>query len=450
MSHTMTHTSTPRFPLRRLPAFQKQRGAAALFVSVVLLVCITLVAFFTNRSLLFEQKTSANQLRSTRAFEAAEAGIEWATAMLNDPRNIDANCTPGATGATDSFRATYLPYDAATGFLPVTNAQPGCSISDSGGTPAISCSCPAAGANPTGLASSTTPTFTVRFDPVNTTTLPSAMPDPESVLVSSYGCTSADGRCVPGATGTADAYQKISVILKLRPSLKSVPAAPITTGGALQLTSAASEIINTDLNSNGILVNAGTGINSVSVAGCTGSFKDFQSATTIPGTPWQNSMVANDASLNSLSSDPDAMFQTFFGATLAQFQSDPSTKNLTSCGSVVSDYTTAFTQGYHSFYTTCDFSTTSDLGSSTDPIIFVTTGALKFNGSANIYGLVYGDQAIWDKVGLGNGTLNGSLIVRGSYCANANTTYNYDASVLKTVRGTTGSMDRVPGSWKDF
>lgn len=450
MSPTMTHTPSPRRPVRRLSAFQKQRGAAALFVSVVLLVCMTLVAFFANRSLLFEQKTSANQLRSTRAFEAAEAGIEWATAMLNDPRNIDANCTPGATGATKSFRATYLPYDAATGFSPVSNAQPGCSISDSSGTPAISCRCPAAGTNPAGLASSTTPTFTLKFDPVNTTTLPDATPDTESVLVTSYGCTSADGRCVPGASGTADAYQKISVILKLRPSLKSVPAAPITTGGALQLTSSASVVNNTDLNSNGILVDAGTGINSVSVPGCTGSFKDFQSATTLPGTPWQNSMITNDASLSSLSSDANAMFQTFFGTTLAQFQADPSTKNLTSCGSVATDYTAAFSQGYRSFYTTCDFATTSDLGSSTDPIIFVTTGALTFHGGANIYGLVYGDQATWDALGLGNGTLNGSLIVRGSYCANANATYNYSASALKTVRGTTGSMDRVPGSWKDF
>ena len=450
MSPTMIHTPPPRLPLRRLPAFQKQRGAAALFVSVVLLVCMTLVAFFANRSLLFEQKTSANQLRATRAFEAAEAGIEWATAMLNDPRNIDANCTPGATGATESFRGTYLPYDASTGFSPVTTAQPGCSISGSSGTPAISCRCPAAGTNPTGLASSTTPTFTVLFQPVNTTTLPSATPDPESVLVTSYGCTAADGRCVPGATGTADAYQKISVILKLRPSLKSVPAAPITTGGALQLTSAASIVNNTDLNANGILVDAGTGINSVAVPGCTESFKDFQSATTLPGTPWQNSMITNDTSLSSLSSDANAMFQTFFGTTLTQFQSDPSTKNLTSCGSVATDYAAAFAQGYRSFYTTCDFATTSDLGSNTDPIIFVTTGALTFHGGANIYGLVYGDQATWDELGLGNGTLNGSLIVRGSYCANANATYNYSASALKTVRGTTGSMDRVPGSWKDF
>jgi hypothetical protein len=289
------------------------------------------------------------------------------------------------------------------------------------------------------------------FQPVKTTTLPSATPDPESVLVTSYGCTAADGRCVPGATtGTADAYQQISVILKLIPSIRAVPAAPITTGGALQLTSSASVVNNTDLNSNGILVDAGTGINSVSVPGCTGSFKNFQSATTLPGTPWQNSMVPNDTSLSSLSSDPNTMFQSFFGTTLAQFQADPSTKNLTNCGSVGTDYATAFAQGYRSFYTTCNFSTQSDLGSSTNPIIFVTTGALTFQGGANIYGLVYGDQATWDQLGLGNGTLYGSLIVRGSYCANANATYNYSASALKTVRGTTGSMERVPGSWKDF
>ena len=429
---------------------KQQRGVGTLVISLVLLISMTLVAFFDNKSLLFEQKTSANQMRSTKAFEAAEAGIEWATALLNNVNYINANCT--TTGSnTQSFRTKYLPYSAGAGFTPVSTAQPGCSMSDTAGAPVFSCSCPAAGTNPS-LNSSTAPTFTVKFEPVNATTLPSGRADPESVLVTAYGCTSADPRCVPGVATSlaADAYQQISVILKLRPALRSVPAAAITTGGSLKLTSSASSVNNTDPDSNGTLVNAGAGINSVAVTGCTGSFKDFQTTATLPGTPWQNAMIANDTSLSALSANPDAMFSSYFGTTINQFRADTSTKNLTSCGSVENDYVAAFNQGYRAFYTTCYFQTNNDLGTAASPVIFVTTDGLKFNGGADIYGLVYGDQATWDEVGVGNGSINGALIVRGDYCANANADYNYRGDLLKNIRGLTGTLARVPGSWKDF
>ena len=427
---------------------KQQRGAATLVVSMTLLFGMTLIAFFANKNMIFEQKTSANQMRSTKAFEAAEAGIEWATSMLNDPRYTNATCTTTGTN-TRSFRSQYLPYSASSGFAPVSNAQPGCSMNSATGTPVLSCSCPAAGSNPS-LSSTTDPTFTVKFEPVNAATLPGGTANNESVLVTAYGCTAADGRCVPGFTGSADAHQKISVILKLRPALRAVPAAAVTTGGSLQLTSAASTVSNTDPDSNGILVNAGGGINSTAVTGCNGSFKDFANPVTLPGTPWQNSMVSNDASLSALSNNPDAMFESYFGTTLNQFRADTSTKNLTSCGSVVNDFYTAFDQGYRSFYTACNFQTNNDLGSLANPVILVTAAALQFNGGADIYGLIYGDQATWSEVGLGNGSINGALVVRGNYCANANAEYNYNADALKNVRGTTGTLIRVPGSWKDF
>lgn len=444
---------TPSLQIMRSP--KRQRGVGTLVISLILLISMTLVAFFANKSLLFEQKTSANQLRSTKAFEAAEAGIEWATSMLNDVRFINENCTTAGTN-TQSFRSKYLPYSAGSGFAPVITAFPGCSMSETSGSPGFSCSCPAAG-NPS-LISGNNPTFTVEFKPVNATTLPDATPDNESVLVTSYGCTSAVAPCVPHllAPTAADAFQSISVILKLRPGLRSVPAAAITTGGSLQLTSSASVISNTDLESNGTLVNAGGGINSSAVTGCNGSFKDFQDAYTLPGTPTQNAMIANDASLSALSADPDAMFQSYFGTTIEQFQADSSTAILgmsPSCPSESANYdafNAAYNQGYRAFYTTCDFKTTKDIGSAPSPIIFVSTAALKFSGGANIYGLVYGDQATWDEVGLGNGTLNGALIVRGDYCANANATYNYNGDILKNTRGLTGTLARVPGSWKDF
>jgi hypothetical protein len=431
--------------------FYRQRGVGSLVIALILLFSMSMIAFFVSKSLIFEQRTSANQYRSTKAFEAADAGIEWATAMLNDIRFADNACVPLGAGATQSFRTRYLAYSTASGFTPVSTVQPGCRISVTAGVPALNCACPAAG-NPA-LASATDPTFTVKFEAVNSTTLPNGTPDAESVLVTSYGCTSADPRCVPGATGTADGYQKISVILKLKPSIQSVPAAAITTGGSLKLTSSASTVINTDVESNGLLVDAGAGINNTAVAGCTGSFKDFQTATTLPGTPWQNAMVQNDASLAALSADANAMFQSYFGSTILQFKQDRSTKILSNCSpksQPYSDYLAAYNNGFRAFYTDCAFDAGGNLGSLADPVVLVTTGELKFNGGESIFGMVYGDQAVWDQVGLGNGSITGALVVRGSYCANANATYSYNGDALKKIRGTTGTLVRVPGSWKDF
>lgn len=425
-----------------------QRGVGSLAIALILLFAMTMIAFFVNRSQIFEQKASANQYRATRAFEAAEAGLEWATAMVNDVRIANASCVAAGAGSVASFRKTYLNFGAG-GYAPLSTVQPGCSVTSSSGVPSLACTCQTAG-NPAALASATTPVFTVKFEAVNATTLPNGTPDGESVLVTSYGCTSADARCVPGATGTADAYQKLSVILKLKPALQSVPAAALTTGGSLYLTSSASTITNTDLNTNGLLVNAGGGINTTSVAGCTGSPKDFQTSTSLKGTPWQNAMVSSDSSLASLATSPDAMFEAYFNTTLTEYQADRGTKTLSNCGSVSSDFDAAYAAGYRAFYSTCDLNrSSSNMGSAAAPVVFVTTGSLRLQGGSTLYGLIYGDQATWDEVGLGNGGVEGAMIVRGNYCANANAAYNYNADVLKRIRGDTGVLVRVPGSWKD-
>ena len=127
----------------------KQRGAAALAVSMVLLFAMTVVAFFANRSMIFEQRTSANQVRYTKGFEVADAGIEWAIARLNDPLTLAAaSCVPdGSTAGLLSFRDRYLQPTASdathpTGwFNPVTTVYPGCQIDPSNGN--LTCGCPA-------------------------------------------------------------------------------------------------------------------------------------------------------------------------------------------------------------------------------------------------------------------------------------------------------------------
>ena len=64
----------------------KQRGAATLVVVMVLFFIISMVAAYTSRNMIFEQRTGANLYRATQSFEAAEAGMNWALMMLNRGR----------------------------------------------------------------------------------------------------------------------------------------------------------------------------------------------------------------------------------------------------------------------------------------------------------------------------------------------------------------------------
>lgn len=432
-------------PVRAMRTARQQRGVGTLTVSLILLFCMTLVAFSTNNSLLFEQKTSANQLRSTRAFEAAEAGIEWATAMLNDGRGINGSCT--ATTGANSFSVRYLPYTTATGFTP-SAARPGCSMSVVSGVPVFSCSCPAAGTDPT-LTSSTDPTFTVQFQAVNTTTVPGGTADPGSVLITAYGCTAADSRCVPGSSASSDSFQQLSVILKFKPILTEVPIGPITTGGDVTLGSAAVSIANTDAGTNGTLVNSG--------GDCCLSH-DFQNTTTLPGTPPQNSMITGDTSLSTLSSSQDGMFQSFFGTSVAQYKANTTkVKVLTAadCGSnCESAFNAAYSEaggGFRFFYLEAYLQVSSGtIGSADDPVAIVTSADIRFNGGTNVWGLIYGDSDNFTPSGLGSGTLRGAVVARNDFSVNGNPEFIYDPDVLKKLQEDTGTILRVPGSWKDF
>ena len=75
----------------RRPARATQRGAAALLVVVVLFFILALVTAYAGRNLIFEQRTSVNNMRANQAFEAAEAGLEFAVAHLAGGR-INAAC----------------------------------------------------------------------------------------------------------------------------------------------------------------------------------------------------------------------------------------------------------------------------------------------------------------------------------------------------------------------
>ncbi len=67
-------------------SLHSQSGAATLVISLILLVAMTLITLFTARSMVMEQRISANDYRSKQSFGAAEAGIQQAISMMTDIR----------------------------------------------------------------------------------------------------------------------------------------------------------------------------------------------------------------------------------------------------------------------------------------------------------------------------------------------------------------------------
>lgn len=443
------------------PPAAVQRGAAALVVTMLLLFGSSIIVFYLNRGLIFEQKTSANQVRSTGAFEMAEAGIEWATGMLNTDSEITDACAFGST-TTATFRQRYILPAGNAATAAATNTYPGCKVN---GT-TLTCSCPlVAGVNDEAVAALGTavlPGFTVAFSNV--------AGDTTSVRVTATGCTAQDRACKPATvtpstaddattnpatTGRSDAWAQVSVIMKLRPLLRAAPSSALTCGTSCAV-GGSYEIVNTEVASNGYLVNAGTTISS-------GPGTTYR---TIPGQPIQNALVAGDDSLNDLASSDttcsaSAMFKTYFGTTMAEYAAQtgqvvsiPGCTVPSTCGTMVQ---AALLTGKKNFYfpdglalnNSAPFSAMGGPGAG-EGVNIVSPGDISINGNITIYGLIFSNSANVNDLGTGTVDINGAMITCAGYNNNGNGTLTYDSNALGGQNWRPGPVVRVPGSWRDF
>src|SRR6185369_2381819 len=63
-------------------AGRNERGGAALGITLILLFLMTILAVLGTRVLVQDTRSTANELQAARAFEAAEAGLEYGAAWL--------------------------------------------------------------------------------------------------------------------------------------------------------------------------------------------------------------------------------------------------------------------------------------------------------------------------------------------------------------------------------
>ena len=434
-------------PVRqRVVGVHPQRGGATLIVVSVLFFIVALVAAYANRNLIFEQRTSANQQRSTLAFEAADAGVEWAVAMLNVGR-VDATCQPVDNNAATSFRDRYLEIDTTTGLVqPRANlaagSLPTCVYN---GTQWL-CSCPTTGAPsiagaPTDIVA---PAFRLRFvqRPANR---------PGTIWVEVQACTRLDDGCLGFGAANAAAREgraRTSVLLALRSVLPSPPVATLTTRGTINLADTTVRVSNPGRGNNpSLAIQAGGAVSPVDpvlttmLGGAAGELVSQQ--THAPG---------GDASLTVVPSG-EHLFGSLFGIQPTVYRDQPASLILNCtvpCDAPTIRAVAARNPG-RIIWALGDVNLDSgaSLGTAAEPVILVVVEGDLTASNIQINGLVYGSKTDWSFTGI-NTSLRGAVIAEKNLVVSGTVALIRDAEILDVLRLRHGSFVRVPGGWSDY
>jgi len=374
-----------------------QRGAAALAITVLLFFALLLAVAALDRSHVFEHRASVNQYRATQAFEAAEAGLEWAVARLDDERGIGADCAPTPAAGAPSFRAQRLEWDATSGRILArtwldgatpTAMRASCVRTVDG----WSCSCPVAARpflEPSDAGSA--PAFAVEF---------AATARPGVVRAISIGCTSFGGPCADGA-GASDAVARVEALFALLPALRSAPAAPLTARGAIDADAATFGAHNADPGA-ALALHAGGAVRAA-VARVEGP----------AGTPVSEIVVANDANLAAL--DAARFFTGLFGLDPAAWARLPGVRRI-ACPTIgdcddALRAALAIDRGQPMIRVDGDLALEGplEIGSADRPAIIVASGAVHLRGAVLIVGLLHGASIEWRASPGGDGWVRGAL-----------------------------------------
>ena len=456
----------------RTVSASSQRGAATLIVVMILFFIVSLTAAYTSRNLIFEQRTSANQFRATSAFEAADAGMEWATAQLNVGRMED-DCTPtvdDATSAKLSFRERYLDIDATTGALSAQSPSgsgsvtPMCVFDNTGADTTWNwkCRCPKQNASTTAL-----------VPPASTGPAPAFMvaaangPRADLIEMFVFSCNRYDTTCLntPTQVASGDSAGLIRAYFALRGSLTRPPAAALTVSDALTLSPlspaaapAALQLVNADTKANGVTLHVGGTIPTTGIV-----------RTGLAGTPDESTQVVGDTTAlqppavaasgaQQAFSDSDRRFASFFGMRPLTYMRQPGLVTVDcSAGCSAATINTAMSRnpGRAVWVTGTGGTLTLDanVGSVAAPALLIVEGDLAISTGVIVRGLIYGRKSNWTWTVSGNASVVGAAVAEGSLLvsgASSSTTITYDATTLTALRLRVGTFVRVPGSWRDF
>ncbi len=386
-----------------------QKGAATLFIALVILFLMTMVIVFTAKSHLVNMKVTSNNTRAQQALEAADAGLQY---VYENYKGVSLFCEKTVTSGTacSTVAGTIVNAVGLVAAFQVTV--------DNGAVTSI-------GYSDDRLAQRT---ITERVK--NLSPLPNLPKNPFTARQSAL------------FAGSGNVYNPEG-------------ASTIWAGGQLDLS------------------NTQTYVADPSQDGYPTCLEFSVLCTTVQTTREGNvglDVVENDSTL--LNRDPDDFFKNFFGfdkdtkkamsdRILTPAQYDPEDNSfyrgeviwidgggpghdvdLSGMVGCSSNNRTGTITGYT--HTTCNDATLS-------PTLIIVDGDLYLNGNPEFYGLVYviGELTGPGGAGGGNPFFEGAIIVETSSAASGNLTLIYNSDMLEAIADS-GDWAGVSGTWKDF
>jgi hypothetical protein len=418
---------------------RRQRGVAALVVTLLLCLTMVLAIAFAHRDIDAEERRSANDYRTAQAFEAAEAGLEWALARVNDPTRLDADCRPSADPGARSWRDRMLRIAVPIGTIePATWSEAGVAttlrsacVRDGAGW---TCSCPSSGrpALPLAAAGATAPAFAIELG---------AGPRPGLVRVLVTGRTRSIAGQVCAATATIDrdAIARHETAWSWVPSLRSAPIAALTVRGDVITDGAALGVRNPDRAGGGLALHAGGRIEA-----------DALRLGAPSGSSLGTSIASGDAELAALPGE--RFFARHFGMDPDAWRHQSAVARVactTDCASAIASVVAA---GHRLVDIDGDLMLAGpwQIGSSEEPVVIVASGAVRLSGDVTIRGVLQGASLAWNDTAPGSALIQGAALVTGDYRGDGAPDIVHDAAILAALKARAGSFVRVNGSWKDF
>jgi hypothetical protein len=368
---------------------------------MVLFFVMAMVAAYTNRNLLYEQRMSINNFRATAGMAAADAGIDWTIAMLSGAR-VNSNCiAPAAPAAADvDFRNRYTIFQADGTYAVPKQASgavlsPSCVFTDAG----WNCKCPDLAAPGVALdyPSNTAPIFAVEIDNGGA---------PGLLTVDVRGSHEAS---YANSFGTLGNYNRVRVNLALARALPMAPVAALTAGRNVDMETAIPvKVANPDPKS-AVTVHTGAGFLRHHAAADLNSDADV----TLLGPPGSSSdtSIASDATLSGMV--------------------DGAANNP---GRVI------WIDG------AIDLNSDATFGSVAQPLMLVATGDITLSAQLIVNGFIYsGRDVVWNAAA--GSLVRGAVMASRDFVGNTSVAIAYDADVMQRISLGYGSFVRVPGTW---
>lgn len=378
-----------------------QRGAATLPITLMLAFVVLLAVAFANRSVLVQVRSSVHQLHAAQAHEAAQAGLAWTLAQLNQPAPVGEDCRP-------TRELSAMPWHELARRGPL---QASCVAGGDGWT----CHCPHGG-EPRSAQHANSPAFRIQLiaDPAHA--------DRWQLSATGHGIEA--GRTV-----------QLHLSIGRLPGLDTLPAAALAVRGNASF-SGDFTVMHPNAASGGVTLHAGGTVQGPALR-----------AISTPGTPARASILSGHAALAGLTAQ--GLHASVFRMDRTTWREQPSVATV-NCASAC-DASLAEAARQHTLIALdggLRLDTPLTLGTPQRPVVLVADGPVELHAAATIHGLVYARHAQWtDSVGA---TLRGAVVAENDLQAHGPTVVHHDIALLQTLQQRGGTYAPVAGSWRDL